>query len=511
MEKRSSFEVYLSVVYKWGIMILVSACMCAVTLYTLLKALGLFPAIAWGTLIVFDIMDVIFFVSAVILVKTSYEENGYLKEGRIKTGKIFLTVVLLLQWNYLIYMTPSRTFWGFLFFFIILIAFFLDIKLVLINGLGCTISLFIAWFVRGSMLLPVRDELFVTDIILCLVALVLSNAGILVLVYFMSNFLVNAKKDELEENNRRVEDLLNRAAVITEQLGEASGVLLTSSQNENASTQELSSISEKLLQGSDAMLVKAEESKNNLSQLEQSNADMVEKITQVNEMSQNLLETATSNESALNNLMTISGQVETSTQNTLEVMNKLQDEVGEIGKTLDIINSIATSTSLLALNASIEAARAGEAGKGFAVVAEEVGNLASNTKESLASVNQVISKVTEGTADAARYMNDNAEQMRNQNEKMIETIEGVRSMLGLLKQSVEVISVVSGLQRQQNDVIGTTIHVSETIADGIVEENERFSDIASMVQSNTEDIATLASQVDVLNHLVEELNVLLEK
>lgn len=97
------------------------------------------------------------------------------------------------------YMLPTRTFWGFLFFFLILIAFFLDIKLLLVSGLVCMASLFIGWFVRGTALLPVKDELFVSDIIMCLVALVLSLAGLLIFVFFVAHFLVNAKKDELEK------------------------------------------------------------------------------------------------------------------------------------------------------------------------------------------------------------------------------------------------------------------------------------------------------------------------
>ena len=87
-----------------------------------------------------------------------FDENGDLKDGRLKIGKIFSAIVLVIQWNYLLYMLPTRTFWGFLFFFLILIAFFLDIKLVLVSGVACMVSLFIGWFLRGTDLLPVKDE-----------------------------------------------------------------------------------------------------------------------------------------------------------------------------------------------------------------------------------------------------------------------------------------------------------------------------------------------------------------
>ncbi len=173
------------------------------------KIFGLYPEVPWIALILFALMDISFFIIAMLIVKTSFDEEGYLKEGKLKIGKIFSSVVLIIQWNYLLYMIPSRTFWGFLFFFLILIEFFLDIKLLLGNGLVCMISLFIGWGVRGTNLMPVKDELFLADILMCLVALVLSLTGLLIFVFFVSHFLVNAKKDELEKNNEQVMSVLN--------------------------------------------------------------------------------------------------------------------------------------------------------------------------------------------------------------------------------------------------------------------------------------------------------------
>ena len=272
---------------------------------------------------------------------------------------------------------------------------------------------------------------------------------------------------------------------------------------------ETSAISENLLENSDAILEKSRESKGNLAELEQSNQNMADKMMEMNDLSKNLLEISTSNEKALGALVTLSGDVENSTKNTIKVTEDLEKQVGEIGHTLDIINEIAASTNLLALNASIEAARAGEAGRGFAVVALEVGNLASNTKDSLDEVNGVISKIQSGTAQVSRFMNENAEKMRNQNAMMLDTVESVRSMINVLKQSVEIMDIVQRLQNKQNEAIRKTILVSEEISNRIDEENVEFVNIDQMVQGNTKEIMGLSEQIERINKMVEELEKLL--
>ncbi|NML11864.1 chemotaxis protein [Sphingobium sp. AR-3-1] len=64
----------------------------------------------------------------------------------------------------------------------------------------------------------------------------------------------------------------------------------------------------------------------------------------------------------------------------------LRVEADGIGEVIALIDSIARSTAMLALNAGIEAARAGEAGQGFAVVAREVKSLAQQTRDAAAGI-----------------------------------------------------------------------------------------------------------------------------
>ena len=82
----------------------------------------------------------------------------------------------------------------------------------------------------------------------------------------------------------------------------------------------------------------------------------------------------------------------TSAEEGSKAVNQTVVAMKAIASKTGIIEEIARSTNMLALNASIEAARAGEYGKGFAVVAAEVGKLAERSQTEAAAISKLSSE-----------------------------------------------------------------------------------------------------------------------
>ena len=88
-------------------------------------------------------------------------------------------------------------------------------------------------------------------------------------------------------------------------------------------------------------------------------------------------------------------QIEASADMTGRSILDLERVIGEIAALVKQIGQISEQTNILAVNASIESAHAGEHGKGFSVVAGEIRTLAVNSKQTSASISNVVDKVLE--------------------------------------------------------------------------------------------------------------------
>ncbi len=169
----SALDEYINKVYILVLLLIPGSCECAGLAYTFSKLMGWLPTVSWSALIIFDVTCLIYLAISILLIKTGVKD-GYVVQSKLKAGKIFIIVLMLIQFNFIIYMIPATDFWGFAFFFVILTSFFLDYKLVAVTSVEIAVSIALSWFLNGKVHLPARDVNFMVNmldrIVCCFVA-----------------------------------------------------------------------------------------------------------------------------------------------------------------------------------------------------------------------------------------------------------------------------------------------------------------------------------------------------
>ncbi|MCR4651217.1 MAG: hypothetical protein K5662_05640 [Lachnospiraceae bacterium] len=185
--------------------------------------------------------------------------------------------------------------------------------------------------------------------------------------------------------------------------------------------------------------------------------------------------------------------------------------VNKIGELTNQIMKISNQTSLLALNASIEAARAGEAGKGFAVVAGEIGDLATQTSDTVSNIESIITLVTESVNNmkdcleetttflGESVLNDYG-RFKTVGEQYDKDAKDLNvSMVSIGQTADELITYV-------DEVVSSIQSMTSTInesANGITEMAEATAIINQNSQEALEKVESCKEYVDMLNEVVK--------
>lgn len=203
--------------------------------------------------------------------------------------------------------------------------------------------------------------------------------------------------------------------------------------------------------------------------------------------------------------------VETTVQQSAQIVDKLGKSSQEIGTIVETIGSIAEQTNLLALNAAIEAARAGEHGRGFSVVADEVRKLAEESAQAAQKIADLITAIQKDTAAAVSSMQDGSqavadgaasvESLRQSFEEIRVFVDGVskeaNAMAAEIKKVNDGTNNISS-QMQQIDAQGTTV-------------SSEMENVSAATEEQSASAGEIATASESLSKLAQELTESLQK
>ncbi len=184
-------------------------------------------------------------------------------------------------------------------------------------------------------------------------------------------------------------------------------------------------------------------------------------------------------------------------------------ELSRINELAAQILSISEQTNLLSLNATIEAARAGESGRGFTVVASEIGGLASTSKNTASAIqalceeaNLSIETVNSCFESIINFIEEDVvHRFRDFAEKSTKysmEVDAIRQQLDFAENLVQQLcqSVMHISDNMEN--VKNITHENQLSIDAIIGKNEGTSNIANIIQKQSEKNKDLANQLETL-------------
>lgn len=303
----------------------------------------------------------------------------------------------------------------------------------------------------------------------------------------------------------KLQGIIRRIKETTENLLQAGDSLEGMANQTSNTTDEISRAIEEVSKGA---VIQAEEIESATMQVA-TIGNMIESIVisvkELDEVSRNMKQADDESEQIIDELGRSNDRTIEAIKKIDESVHTTNDSVGKIQEAVNLITSIASETSLLALNASIEAARAGEAGRGFAVVASQISKLSEDSNNSAKTIEDIINQLSVDSEASVQIMAEVSGIIADQQSKLNETrikfndvSKGIDSSMVESKNIYDQIQECDAARVKVTDVIENLSAVSEENAASTQQTNSSMQELNSTVSQLADAARDLKNIADAL-------------
>lgn len=185
---------YWNNVYHYILLLTTCACMFAGIYYTVRKIHGFYSYVQWKWVYLFDLTEIIYIFIAIAFIKHKKRVSFY-SEKDIFLIKVFITVSLFIQYNFIIHLFPTSDTWSCTFIFMGFVAFLFDMRLMLIHVSCYTIFLIIGHILYWEKLV---SELTLDLLDFRIVVYILVSLSVIMITFFVERFMLQEHEQEVE-------------------------------------------------------------------------------------------------------------------------------------------------------------------------------------------------------------------------------------------------------------------------------------------------------------------------